>query len=246
MFSLPIVEVLVGIILAVLGTASLPGLAALMAVESFGIPPLPSEVILLFSGFLVAQGVYSFEAAFVVALAGSVAGSFLGYWAGRDARAWLFPAGRPPRVPVDPEALARMDRWFARHGEGTVAFARLVPVIRSYISYPAGAARMRPVLFGLFTTAGAAPFTLAFLYAGVRLGSAWKLVVPYLGYVDDAAVASIVLLVVLLFLRWHGAQRVRPAASGSLGVSDGLGGGESGRLDGGTGDRRDGEPVGDE
>ncbi len=202
MFHLPLVEDAVALILAVLGAAGLAGLAGLMAVESFGLPPLPGEVILLFAGFLVADGAYSFAAAFLTALLGSLAGSLLAYWAGRDARGWIFPVGRAPRLPVDPQDVERLDGWFRRHGDGTVAFARLVPVVRSYVSYPAGAARMPVPKFTLFTAAGAAPFTLVLLYAGVRLGAAWNSLLPYFDYLDDAAVAAIVLIAAVLAVEW--------------------------------------------
>jgi membrane protein DedA with SNARE-associated domain len=202
MFHLPIVEVFVAFIIAVLNAGGILGLAGLMGVESFGIPPLPGEVILLFAGFLIARGTFSWPGAFLAALLGSVGGSFLGYWVGRDARGWLFPAGEKPRVPLDPRHLARMDRWFERHGEGTVAFARLVPVVRSYVSYPAGAARMSPTKFGLFTAIGATPFTLALLYAGDLLGSHWSSVVPYFTILDDVALVGIVGVAVYVALRW--------------------------------------------
>ena len=202
MFHLPIVEVLVAFILAVLNAGGLAGLVGLMTVESFGIPPLPSEVILLFSGFLIAKGSFSWPGAFAAALVGGVAGSFIAFWVGRDARTWLFPAGRPPRVPLDARHLERVDRWFEHHGEGTVAFARLLPVVRSYISYPAGAARMSPTKFGVFTAIGAAPFTLAFLYAGFLLGSAWSSVVPFFSLLDDAALVLIAVAVVYVLLVW--------------------------------------------
>lgn len=202
MFHLPIVELLVAFIIAVLNAGGLAGLAGLMAVESFGIPPLPSEVILLFSGFLIARGSFDWPGAFGAALAGGVAGSYIGYWVGRDARGWIFPVGRPPRVPLDARHLERMDRWFDRHGEGTVAFARLLPVVRSYISYPAGAARMSPTKFGVFTAIGAAPFTFAFLYGGFVLGSDWSSVVPYFSLLDDAALVVIAIAVVYGLLVW--------------------------------------------
>jgi membrane protein DedA with SNARE-associated domain len=196
MFHLPIVEVIVALIVAVLRAGGLAGLAGLMAVESFGIPPLPSEVILLFAGFLIASGTFSWPGAFLAAMVGSLAGSFFGYWVGRDARSWLFPEGRAPRVPVDRQALERMDRWFVRHGEGTVGFARLLPVVRSYISYPAGAARMDTVKFGVFTLIGAAPFTFALLYAGDLLGSSWSSIVPYFTFLDDVALVAVAALAV--------------------------------------------------
>ena len=202
MFHLPIVEVVASIIITVLTVGGLAGLAALMAVESFGIPPLPSEIILLFAGFLIELGTFSWAGAFLAAIVGSVAGSLLGYWVGRDARAWLLPEGRRPRVPLDPRHLARMDRWFERHGEGTVAFARLMPVVRSYVSYPAGAARMGLGKFAIFTAVGATPFTLALLYLGYLLGSAWSSIVPYFTILDDVAVVIVVGAVVYLILVW--------------------------------------------
>ncbi|MCI4358587.1 MAG: DedA family protein [Thermoplasmata archaeon] len=202
MFHLPIVEIVVAVIIAVLNAGGLAGLAALMAVESFGIPPIPSEVILLFAGFLIATGSFSWPGAFLAALAGGVGGSYLGYWVGRDARGWLFPQGRSPRVPLDPRHLEQMDRWFERHGEGTVAFSRLVPIIRSYVSYPAGAARMSPLKFGVFTALGATPFTLVLLYGGYVLGSNWSSVVPYFSLLDDAALVVLAAALVYLILVW--------------------------------------------
>lgn len=223
MFHLPIVELVVGLVVAVLAAGGLLALAALMTVESFGFPPLPSEVILLFAGVLVADGAYSGEAAFAAALLGGVAGSFLAFYLGERVRAWLFPAGRPPRLPVREEHLAAMDRWFARHGEGTVAVARLLPVVRAYISYPAGAAGMRPVRFGLFTAVGAAPFTAAFLYAGYVLGSDWSSIVPYFTLLDDAALAIVALLLLYLLLRWF--DVIGPGAAARRARRDRTGGG---------------------
>lgn len=204
MFHLPIVELVVALIIAILNAGGLAGLAGLMAVESFGIPPIPSEVILLFAGFLIARGSFTWPGAFLAALAGGVGGSFAGYWVGRDARAWLFPSDRKPRLPLDAKHLETMDRWFERHGEGTVAFSRLVPVIRSYVSYPAGAARMDPTKFGVFTAVGATPFTLALLYAGFLLGSDWSSVVPWFSLFDDVALVLVVGILVFLGLRWAG------------------------------------------
>ena len=203
MLSVPIVETVVNLITAVLTAGGLAALFALMAVESFGIPPLPSEVILPFAGFLVFSGVYSFEAAFVVALAGGVTGAFAAYALGRYGRAWIARAGTG-RLRLDPRHLAEMDRWFARHGESTVAFGRLLPIVRAYISYPAGTARMEPKRFGIFTAIGAAPFTAALLYAGVVLGRHWASIQGSFRYLDYVAGAVIVVLLVYLALRWRG------------------------------------------
>jgi membrane protein DedA with SNARE-associated domain len=202
MTSIPLIETVVNFVLTVLRDGGLPALVALMAVESFGIPPLPSEVILPFAGFLVWEGHYSFGAAVLAALAGSLVGSYVAYAVGRWGRQLLVTG--PSFLRLEPRHLQRMDDWFGRHGEGTVLVSRLLPVIRSYISYPAGAARMEPVRFGVFTAVGATPFIAAFVYAGVLLGASWDTIVPYLQYADDAAIVVLVLGAVWLLARWRG------------------------------------------
>jgi membrane protein DedA with SNARE-associated domain len=202
MVSLPIIETVVNFLTAVLRAGGLPALFALMVVESVGIPPLPSEVILPFAGFLVATGVYGFPAAFVAALAGGVVGAFLAYAIGRYGRKWLERSGTGG-LRLDPKHLAAMDRWFAKHGEGTVGFARLLPIVRAYISYPAGTARMEPGRFGVYTALGAAPFTLALLYAGYILGQHWMEIQGTFRILDYVAAAFIGLFVLYVLLRWR-------------------------------------------
>lgn len=201
MLNLPIIETIVSVITAVMTAAGLTGLFLLMTVESFGIPPLPSEIILPFAGFLIAEGTFSWPGAFLAALAGGVVGSFLGYVVGRWGRHLLErPVGR---FRLDPKHLALVDDWFRRHGEGTVLLSRLLPVIRSYISYPAGGARMDPARFGLYTAIGATPFTLGLLYAGYLLRSNWGILEPYFRIADYFAAAAIALGVLYLALRWR-------------------------------------------
>lgn len=203
MSAIPIVETVVNVIQTVMMDGGLPALIALMAVESFGIPPLPSEVILPFAGFLVATGAYSFPAAVLAALLGGVVGSYAAYAIGRWGRGWLTSARLGP-LRLDPKYLDTMDRWFKRRGESTVLISRLLPVVRSYISYPAGTARMEPVRFGLFTATGATPFTVALVYAGFLLREHWTAIVPILQDADYVAVVAIVVLLVYLGLRWKG------------------------------------------
>jgi membrane protein DedA with SNARE-associated domain len=189
----------VELITLVMGALGLPGLLALMTVESFGIPPIPSEVILPFAGFLVADGTFSFGAAFSVSVAGSLIGAFAAYAIGRWWRSRLVGFG-VGALRLRANDLDRVDRWFARHGEATVTLARFVPVFRSYISYPAGTARMNPVRFGLYTLLGAVPWNLGLLYAGVVLGSHWTVIVTYVQPFDLVIAALVVATVVYLAL----------------------------------------------
>ncbi|MCI4349522.1 MAG: DedA family protein [Thermoplasmata archaeon] len=202
MVQLAIVETVVAFITEALRIGGLPALVALMAVESFGLPPLPSEVILLFAGFLVAENTFSPYAAFGAALLGGVLGSYIAYVIGRYARHWLYPPGRTRRFGIDVRHLETMDRWFARYGEATVGFSRLIPAVRSYISYPAGAAKMSPVRFGVYTALGAAPFTAGFLYAGFVLRSHWNSIIPWFNVLDDVVLVVLVVLALYLVLRW--------------------------------------------
>jgi len=190
---------LVDVITFVLGAIGLPGLFALMAVESFGIPPIPSEVILPFAGFLIASGTFPVAGTLVAALAGALVGSYLAYAVGRWWRHRLVGFG-VGRLRIRREDLDRVDRWFARRGEATVALARLAPIVRGYVSYPAGTARMDPVRFGVYTMLGSIPWTIGMLYAGYVLGSHWTDVERYFQPLDIALVVVIVASVIYLGL----------------------------------------------
>jgi len=175
-------------------------LFALMTVESFGLPPIPSEVILPFTGFLVAEGTFSFGPALAVALAGGLLGSYAAYAVGRWWRHRITGLGIG-RLRLEQRHLDRVDRFFGRHGEVTVGVSRLVPVIRSYISYPAGTAKMEPVRFGAYTLLGSVPFALALIYAGMVLRSDWTVVSSYFSLLDYPLLALVVIVVVYLALQ---------------------------------------------
>ena len=191
------------VVVTVLRSVGLPGLLALMAVESFGIPPLPSEVILPFTGFLVADGTFSFADAASVAVLGGLLGAFAAYAVGRWWRHRITGLG-VGRLRLEPRHLERVDRYFARHGESTVGLSRMVPVVRSYISYPAGTARMEPVRFGVYTVLGSIPFTVALIYAGTVLRSNWTTVSADLAYLNYPLIALVVLVAVFLALQVTG------------------------------------------
>ncbi len=207
MFS--IVGTLASWVVTVISAVGLPGLFALMTVESFGVPPLPSEVILPFAGFMIVTDPSAFPlvATILVALAGSLLGAYIAYAAGRWARDRVTGMGIGP-IRLEARHLVRMDAWFARHGEPTVALARLAPVLRAYISYPAGSARMAPGRFGIYTLAGSIPFTLGFVYAGIALGDRWDTIAHYFTFLDYAFIALVGLAVVYLIYLY--VARVHP------------------------------------
>lgn len=201
--ALSITASLVWAVTTTLTWIGLPGLFALMAVESFGIPPLPSEVILPFTGFLVAQGTLPFGGAVAVAVVGALVGAYAAYAIGRWGRHRITGIGIG-RLRLEERHLDRVDGYFRRYGEATVSVGRLVPVVRAYISYPAGTAEMRPFRFGVYTVIGSVPYTLALIYAGILLGNHWTVVSSYFSYFDYPLIAAVVLIVVFLVLEIAG------------------------------------------
>jgi membrane protein DedA with SNARE-associated domain len=148
----------------------------LMLAESACIP-IPSEVIMMFGGALAAgavAGAHPSLALIVLAgVLGNVAGSYLSWGVGRYAgqpavRRW----GR--RIGVRDHDIDRATRWFERHGPAAVLFGRIVPVVRTFISLPAGFAGMPAARFGLYTTLGCIPWTAALGIAGYALGTNWQ------------------------------------------------------------------------
>ncbi len=217
-----VVESLVNLVVWVLTTVGLPGLLALMVASSFGFPPVPSEAILPFTGFLIADGTFSLGWALAATFAGILIGSYAAYAVGRWWRDRITRIG-VGRLRLEPRHLERVDRFFARHGESAVAIFRNVPVLLSYISYPAGTARMSPTRFGVYTLVGSLPYTLAFIYAGFVLRSNWVTVSSYFAYLDIPFFALLAFVVVYLVLQVAGvlapgwpprrAHRAGPTAS---------------------------------
>jgi len=169
----------------------------LMVAESACIP-VPSEVTMVFGGALAAGAVAGKQLNLVLVIAagvaGNVAGSYIawgvGAFGGRAAwRRW----GR--YVLLRPSDIDRADRWFGRHGTKAVFFGRLLPVVRTFISLPAGIARMSPVRFGIYTLAGCIPWTAALAWAGYAVGANWQHVVSAFHGVTYALIAVIALLV---------------------------------------------------
>jgi membrane protein DedA with SNARE-associated domain len=171
----------------------------LMVAESACIP-VPSEVTMVFGGALAAGAIAGAHLNLVlviaVGVAGNVAGSYIawgvGAYGGRAAwRRW----GR--YVLLRPEDIDRADGWFKRHGAKAVFFGRLLPVVRTFISLPAGIARMPPARFGIYTLAGCIPWTAALAWAGYAVGANWQHVVSAFHGATYVIAAVIVLLVVI-------------------------------------------------
>jgi membrane protein DedA with SNARE-associated domain len=186
----------------VVGDLGLAGIALLMVPESACIP-IPSEATMLFSGFNVANGEYSLLAATAVGVAGNMVGSWLTYWIGYAGRVDILEK-HGAKLHIKKSHLDWADRWFERHGDATVFFSRMVPIVRTFISLPAGVARMPFWRFTALTFLGCVPWVLLLAFIGQQAGSRWTSWKDNLHYVDYAVVALVVIGVAYLLLGRRG------------------------------------------
>jgi membrane protein DedA with SNARE-associated domain len=167
-----IIEFLSGIIVATISLLGYSGIVLLMAIESACIP-LPSEIIMPFSGYLVSTGQMNLWLVGLAGAVGCVLGSLVAYWGGsKGGRPLIEKYGR--YVLVSRHDLDLADRWFANYGEIIVFVSRLLPAVRTFISFPAGVARMNLKRFVFYTFTGSLPWCLGLAYVGQKLGEKWN------------------------------------------------------------------------
>jgi membrane protein DedA with SNARE-associated domain len=167
-----IIETLSALIVSTISTLGYPGLVLLMGIESACIP-LPSEIIMPFSGYLVYTGRFNLWGAAVAGAIGCVVGSIVAYWAGMyGGRPFIERYGR--YILISQHDLNLADGWFARRGEVIVFSSRLLPVIRTFIAFPAGIAKMNLTRFVIYTFVGSFPWCLGLAYVGQKLGEEWN------------------------------------------------------------------------
>jgi membrane protein DedA with SNARE-associated domain len=193
----------------VVGDLGLPGIFLLMAPESACIP-IPSEATMLFAGFNVSEGKYSLFAAVAVGVAANVVGSWIAYAVGYYGRIELLEK-HGKALHIKPSHLAWADRWFAKYGAAAVFFSRMLPIIRTFISLPAGVARMPFWKFTLLTLAGCVPWIFMLTFIGKQVGANWEDWKDSLHYVDYTVLALIAVGVVYLLVRWRRNRNARAA-----------------------------------
>ncbi len=195
--------------------AGLPGIFALMAISSACIP-IPSEVVMLFAGFAVADpgqsGAHHHLTMVGIVLAGllgTMVGSWVTYAIGRGGRLELLER-HGSKLHMGPTQIERADRWFQRYGQPTVLFGRMIPLVRAFVSLPAGVAKMPFWRFTVLSLLGAIPWTLALALVGHAVGGDWTSVRKGFEYVDYAIVALVVLGIAYLLV--HRRRRPKPAS----------------------------------
>ncbi|MFH1134004.1 MAG: DedA family protein [Nanoarchaeota archaeon] len=190
------IEFVVDLIVSIISAIGYLGIFVLMVFESM-VLPVPSEAVMPFAGYLVAQGRFDFWAAVLVSGIASVVGSLIGYAMG-------YYGGYPivhkvgKYLFLNEHHLKWTERWFKRHGSLTILISRFIPIVRHLISIPAGVAKMDLKKFILFTAVGATLWNAFLLYVGMRLADHWELIGEYSRYLD-----VVVVLAVIAYLFFH-------------------------------------------
>src|SRR3984957_12900868 len=194
-------------IIATISTLGYGGVVLMMAIESACIP-LPSEVIMPFSGFLVASGQFNLQMVAIMGALGCLLGSYVAYYVGANGgRRFIERYGR--YLLIAPHELETADRFFERWGSLAVFLARLLPVVRTFIAFPAGVARMKLLPFTIYTLIGSYIWCLGLVWAGMKLGQHWEAVGPWFHRFDTIIV--IVLAIGAAFLLYHRIRSIMSA-----------------------------------
>lgn len=203
-----ILEALAAFIITVISQTGYLGILLLMAIESACIP-LPSEIIMPFSGYLVFTGRFHLLWVGLAGALGCNLGSLVAYYVGSlGGRPLVEKYGR--WVLVTHHDLEMADRFFDRYGDWAVFLARLLPVIRTFIAFPAGVSRMNTVRFHLYTFLGSLPWCLALAYAGFKLGQRWMTLREYF-HRFDAVLAVVIVVGAVWFIHNRWKNRLRAA-----------------------------------
>jgi membrane protein DedA with SNARE-associated domain len=203
-----LIGLIAGFIITTISSFGYSGIVVLMAIESACIP-LPSEIIMPFSGYLVFAGNLNLWGVAVAGAVGCVLGSLLAYGIG----AW---GGRPlvvrygKYVLISHHDLDLADRWFQRHGDITIFIGRLLPVVRTFIAFPAGVARMKLGRFVFYTFAGSFLWCLGLAWVGKKLGENWNTLGVYFHRFD--ALIGAVIIVGLAWYVWRHIKGLRRSA----------------------------------
>ena len=180
-----------------------PGIFLIMLLECV-FPPIPSEVVMPLAGFLVSQGQFNFWLVMLSGTLGSLAGAlvlyYLGVWADEAIlRNWVRKHGR--WIQVNEADIDRVQKWFTRHGQSVIFFGRMVPIIRSLISIPAGMERMRMGKFIFYTVSGSIIWNVLLTYGGMLLGENWSIIINWLDIYQNVVLVILVVLLVA-FIVW--------------------------------------------
>ena len=201
-----VTNALVSVATTIINDLGYPGIFLLLVAGSAGIP-VSSEAVMLLAGFDVYKGHFEILAIILVGVAGDLVGASVAYAIGYFGRIEiLHQHGR--KIHLTPERLERAERWFARYGNLAVPVCRVLPLVRAYMSFPAGAARMPYGRFLALSALGGVPWIVFWGVLGRALGANYHKVQNNLHYVDIAAVVLIAAAIIYFVARRVRLRRV--------------------------------------
>jgi membrane protein DedA with SNARE-associated domain len=201
-----IVDPIVNVATDFIGSAGVVAVFLLMMLESACIP-IPSEAIMLFAGFSVSKGELTLVGIVTAGVLGNLVGSWIAYAVGYYGRLDLLEKNK--LIHISPKHLKWADDWFERYGGATVFFSRMLPIVRTFISLPAGVAKMPFWRFTVYTLAGCIPWVLMLALIGEAVGHNWEDWRHKLGYLDYVVLAAIIGGAIYLVIK----RRRRPATA---------------------------------
>lgn len=191
-----IAELLSNYIAEFISSVGYAGVFILMALESAALP-VPSEVIMPFAGYLAYQGVFDLVAVSIVGAAGCAAGSLVSYEIGlRGGRPFIEKYGK--YFFMNRHHLELAEKWFNKYGDKAVLFSRLLPVVRTFISLPAGIGRYSVKKLALYSFVGSFPWCFGLAYVGFFLGNRWKNIIAFFNGLDILIVAIAIIFILNL------------------------------------------------
>ena len=197
MVTIEILNNLIDFIISTISNSGYVGIFLLMIAES-ALIPIPSEVIMPFSGYLVSSGKFNVAYVIIAGSIGNLVGSLVTYYIGlRLGREFILKYGK--YVLLRKSHLEITESYFKKYGDRSTFISRMLPAVRTYISLPAGVAKMNPKKFITYTLIGSIIWNSALTYIGIQLGQEWKNILHYSNYFDGIVVIGVIVAIVVFF-----------------------------------------------
>ena len=195
-----IIQLVTNFIINLISSLGYFGIFVAMTIES-ALIPLPSEIIMPFSGYLVAQGRFNIWLVTLMGALGNVLGSWIAYYIGiKGGRPLVLKYGK--YIFISKHEIEKADKWFKKYGSKAIFFSRLLPAIRTFISLPAGIAKMNFKKFTLYTFIGSLPWSFGLTFIGYKIGQNWNKLSPIFHRIDIVILVLIIVSIIILYRRY--------------------------------------------
>lgn len=201
MVAVEIISSITNFIIQTISNSGYLGIFFLMVAES-ALIPIPSEVIMPFSGYLVSTGKFNMVFVILAGSIGNLIGSWIAYFVGlRLGREFILRYGK--YVLLKKSHLELTESYFSKYGDRSTFISRLLPAVRTYISLPAGIAKMNLKKFSIYTIAGSLIWNTMLTYVGIKLGSEWTNIRQYSDYIDATVIIGAIIVIIVFVKKYR-------------------------------------------